>query len=142
MGKLKLYFEKSGRGGIFMKYARYVVTFLMGYFLYALIEIFARGYTHWTMALTGGAVFTTLCILFQYAPPMPVQMLYFLGAVVITSYELAVGVIVNLRLHWNVWDYSTLPLNSAVSVLSRSLNPTADDVYIGVNASPLSWRIT
>lgn len=94
-----------------MKYARYAVTFLMGYFLYALIEIFARGYTHWTMALTGGAVFTTLCILFQYAPPMPVQMLYFLGAVVITSYELAVGVIVNLRLHWNVWDYSTLPLN-------------------------------
>jgi hypothetical protein len=56
-----------------MKSAKYMITFLMGYFLYALIEIFARGYTHWTMALTGGAVFTTLCILFQYAPPMPEQ---------------------------------------------------------------------
>lgn len=94
-----------------MKYAKYSITFLMGYFLYALIEIIARGYTHWTMALTGGAVFTTLCILFRYAPPMPEQVLYLLGAIVITSYELAVGVIVNMHLHWDVWDYSTLPLN-------------------------------
>ncbi len=94
-----------------MKFTQCSITFLMGYFLYALIEIIARGYTHWTMALTGGAVFTTLCILFRYAPEMPEQCLYLLGAIVITSYELAVGVVVNLHFHWNVWDYSNLPLN-------------------------------
>ena len=94
-----------------MKIVRYSITFLMGYFIYALVEIFARGYTHWTMALTGGAVFTTLCILYKNAPPISKQLLHLCGAFVITSYEMAVGVVVNLVLQWNVWDYSNLPLN-------------------------------
>ncbi len=94
-----------------MKAEKHLISFLMGYFLYALIEIIARGYTHWTMAVTGGITFMTMCILFRSAPPMPKECLYLLGALVITSYELASGVIVNLYLHWNVWDYSELPLN-------------------------------
>jgi len=64
------------------------------------------------MALTGGAVLTMLYLLFNYAPdglPLPVQ--YLLGALVITAAELMVGLWVNERLHWNVWDYSELPLN-------------------------------
>ena len=31
-------------------------AFLMGFFLYALVEIAGRGYTHWTMCLTGGLI--------------------------------------------------------------------------------------
>ena len=37
-----------------MKAAERFFSFLMGFFIYSLIEIAARGYTHWTMALTGG----------------------------------------------------------------------------------------
>lgn len=95
-----------------MRTARLGIVFLTGFFLYAMIEITARGYTHWTMALTGGAVLTMLYLLFNYAPdglPLPVQ--YLLGALVITAAELMVGLWVNERLHWNVWDYSELPLN-------------------------------
>ena len=34
-----------------------------------------------------------------------------LGAIIITIFEFIVGVIVNIILKWNVWNYSTLPLN-------------------------------
>ncbi len=95
-----------------MRYARLGAAFLLGYFMYALIEILARGYTHWTMALTGGAVLTMLYLLFGEAPDwLPVWAQYLLGALVVTSAELLVGMIVNVRLGWNVWDYSDLPLH-------------------------------
>ena len=34
-----------------------------------------------------------------------------IGAAVITSLEFTVGMIVNVGLGWNVWDYSEKPLN-------------------------------
>ena len=43
-----------------MKAAERFFSFLMGFFIYSLIEIAARGYTHWTMALTGGLVLSIL----------------------------------------------------------------------------------
>ncbi|MBQ2264197.1 MAG: hypothetical protein IJY06_11145 [Oscillospiraceae bacterium] len=94
------------------KTAKLCIPFLIGFFLYAMIEITARGYTHWTMALTGGVILTLLYQLFTGAPerlPVPVQ--YLLGAVIITSAELLVGLLVNVRMQWDVWDYSDLPLN-------------------------------
>ena len=36
------------------------LMFLLGYFIYSLIEILARGYTHWTMAVVGGTVLVFL----------------------------------------------------------------------------------
>ncbi|MBQ8928115.1 MAG: hypothetical protein IJ055_07590 [Oscillospiraceae bacterium] len=87
-------------------------TYLTGFFLYALIEIAARGYTHWTMALTGGTALALLSVLFAAAPQrMPMPLRYLCGAFVITALELTVGCAVNLHLHWHVWDYSRLPLN-------------------------------
>ena len=87
-------------------------TFLTGFFLYALIEIAARGYTHWTMALTGGTALMLVSIVFASAPAgMPPVMHCLCGAFVITALELTVGTAVNLHLHWHVWDYSRLPGN-------------------------------
>lgn len=94
-----------------MKVLKLIFPFLMGFFIYSLIEIAARGYTHWTMALTGGAVVTMLYVLFRSAPPVHPLLLCLLGAVVITGTELFVGMIVNVRLHWGVWDYSAQPLD-------------------------------
>jgi len=34
-----------------------------------------------------------------------------LGATIITSLEFSVGMVVNVALGWNVWDYSDKPLN-------------------------------
>ncbi len=95
-----------------MKLARVCIPFFLGYFLYAMIEIVARGYTHWTMALTGGLVLAMLFQLFTGAPSkMPVSLQYLLGAIIITAAELLVGLWVNRRMQWDVWDYSDLPLN-------------------------------
>lgn len=87
------------------------LIFLVGAFCYSLIEIFFRGFTHWTMTLTGGFVFT---ILFEISTQLvgsslPIKCL--LGSCIITSVEFTVGVLVNIILGWNVWDYSDMPFN-------------------------------
>ena len=66
--------------------------FLLGAGGYSLLEIAWRGYTHWTMALTGGAVLVGLGRL--------------CGAACITAAEYVVGCTVNRVYHMNVWDYS------------------------------------
>lgn len=93
-----------------MKLAQNLYAFLMGYFIYSLIEILARGYTHWTMSLTGG---TVLAILYSLSSRRAMTLIKycFIGSLVITSLELAVGIFDNLIMHWNVWDYSSLPMN-------------------------------
>lgn len=90
---------------------RYAVIFLLGGTLYSLIEIVARGYTHWSMTITGG-----LCLLIMYMrytthPRESLLAKCFFGMCVITFFEFTVGCIVNLLLGWNVWDYSHMYLN-------------------------------
>lgn len=93
-----------------MKLAQYTFSFLMGYFIYSLIEIVNRGYTHWTMALTGGFVFSVLYAI-NSRRTMTLIKSCFIGAVVITSIEFIVGVFDNIIMRWNVWDYSGMPFN-------------------------------
>lgn len=84
------------------------IVYLIGSFGYSLIEILWRGFTHWTMALTGG-----LCFLLIYridgrhaAERLPAKCLR--GACCITAVEFLVGCLVNLKLKWKIWDYSDL----------------------------------
>lgn len=96
--------------GIKMKLAQELFAFLMGYFIYSMIEILNRGFTHWTMALTGGLVMAILYALNQKRTFTLIKSC-FVGALIITSIEFTVGVLVNLVMHWNVWDYSSVPMN-------------------------------
>ncbi|MDE6035600.1 MAG: putative ABC transporter permease [Ruminococcus sp.] len=82
----------------------------MGYFLYSLIEILNRGYTHWTMSLTGGFI---LAVLYALNSTRGITLLKscFIGSVIITATEFTVGVFDNIIMHWNVWDYSEMPFN-------------------------------
>jgi uncharacterized membrane protein len=86
------------------------LVFLLGGLTYAFIEVSARGYTHWSMVLTGG-----VCLLLMYEINLRTKLnwwiKYLIGAGIITYFELVVGVVVNIIMHWNVWDYSHLPLN-------------------------------
>lgn len=85
--------------------------FLIGSAGYSLIEIFWRGYTHWTMSITGGICFCILYFLFVYYSHIPLIMKCVLGCAVITTTELIVGCVVNIFFKWNVWDYSTYSCN-------------------------------
>ena len=80
--------------------------FLIGAIGYSIIEILWRGYTHWTMSLTGGICFLLIYMIFTKYNYMPIIAKCLLGTAVITTMELIVGCVVNLYLKWNVWDYS------------------------------------
>ena len=85
--------------------------FLLGAFVYSLLEIVCRGYTHWTMTLTGGTAAVGLYLLHAAAPPKTLLLQCLCGALLITALEFTVGVADNLVMGWNVWDYSNLPGN-------------------------------
>lgn len=91
---------------------KYLFLFFVGGGFYALIELAARGRTHWSMFVLGGVCFICLGLINEVIPwemPLPLQML--IGAAIITALEFITGCIVNLWLGWGVWDYSGLPLN-------------------------------
>lgn len=92
------------------KFKEYFICFSIGAVTYGLIEIVIRGYTHWTMVLTGGTVMV-LVHLVNRTPNLNLITKCLLGATIITSLEFSVGMIVNVALGWNVWDYSDKPLN-------------------------------
>ena len=84
--------------------------FICGALGYGSIELLWRGHTHWTMLLLGGVcLYLIYLISTRMADTLWKKVL--MCALVVTSLEFAVGCLVNLRLGWEVWDYSTLPLN-------------------------------
>lgn len=87
------------------------IIFLFGGILYSLIEVVFRGFTHWSMTVTGGLCLVILYRRFVSRPGEPLMMKCLFGAIVITSLEFIAGCIVNLWLGWNVWDYSGLMFN-------------------------------
>ena len=88
-----------------------ILIFILGGAAYGLMETLFRGYTHWSMVLTGGACVLTLYLLESWLLSINLVLAAMAGAVIITAYEFFVGLIVNLRLDWGVWDYSSLPGN-------------------------------
>jgi uncharacterized membrane protein len=88
------------------------ILFIIGGFIYAGIEIGLRGFTHWSMFIVGGLCFVIIGLLnewYSWDIPLFLQMLY--GAFVITALELISGYILNIKLGWNIWDYSGRPFN-------------------------------
>ena len=93
------------------KIAEYCAVYSAGAAAYSLIEILWRGFTHWTMALTGGLCLTLIYAVDGAYESTPLWKRCAAGSLIITLAELAVGFTVNTLLHWNVWDYSERRLN-------------------------------
>lgn len=88
------------------------ILFLIGGFLYVVVENLWRGHSHWTMFVLGGICFVLLGIINEVIPwCMALWKQIIMGTITITLLEFVVGCIVNLWLGWNVWDYSNVPLN-------------------------------
>ncbi len=88
-----------------------MIIFAAGAIGYAFFEIMFRGYTHWTMMLTGGACVLTIYYLNQQFPRTPLLLRALGGTLVILLFEFLVGLIVNIWFGWEVWDYSDVPGN-------------------------------
>ena len=84
-------------------------VFALGSILYGLTEILWRGWTHWTMLLCGGICFTLMYLV--SGSGLSLVKKWLLSTCIITTVEFVAGCIVNLRLHWQVWDYSAMPFN-------------------------------
>ena len=90
----------------------FMLLFNLGGFIYYMIEILARGYSHWTMFLLGGLCFLIVGAINNFLPwEMYFEVQSILGAGIITVLEFITGIIVNIILGWNVWDYSDRPFN-------------------------------
>ena len=92
-------------------------VFALGSILYGLTEILWRGWTHWTMLLCGGICFTLMYLVSGSGLSMVKKWL--LSTCIITTVEFVAGCIVNLRLHWQVWDYSSMPFNLMGQICPR-----------------------
>ena len=96
----------------FLTVLRYSTVFVFGAFSYGLIEITTRGYTHISMGILGGLtmlVVTVLNNLRRNGLHILAQLL--VTTAFITTAELVTGIIININMKLNVWDYSDVPFN-------------------------------
>lgn len=90
---------------------KHLLLFCVGGLGYGLIEIAFRGYTHWSMIITGGSAFLCLFIIDKRLENISIFKKALLGAFVITTLELTVGLVVNKTFNLGVWDYTNTPVN-------------------------------
>lgn len=90
------------------KYKEYVTVCAVGAAGYSLIEVLWRGFTHWTMALAGGAGFLLLYLTDLHMSGKALLHRCTAGCAVLTFVEFTVGCVVNRLFHMGVWDYSRM----------------------------------
>lgn len=88
-----------------------LIIFLTGALGYLTIEILWRGRTHWSMGLAGGLCFLSFSALWSKVKALPKIYIAILGSLIITVTEFILGLIFNIILKKEVWDYSHLPFN-------------------------------
>lgn len=79
---------------------------------YVALEVLWRGYSHWTMLVLAAAVFIAIGAMneiWSWQTSLALQVVA--GTALATVLEFFCGYIVNLRLGWDVWDYSDMPGN-------------------------------
>ena len=81
-------------------------VFAFGGVVYSLTEIAYRGFTHWTMTLTGGFAFLMLYVIDIRLPSANIIIKSLVGCLVITLIEFFVGMVANKIFGLNIWDYS------------------------------------
>ena len=94
------------------KFLKYTFLFMIGGFAYGAIENLSRGYSHISMFIAGGICFILIGELNeQVSWDLPLVGQMAISAVIITLIEFITGLVVNIWLQLNVWDYSELPYN-------------------------------
>jgi len=97
---------------LYNNFLKYTLLFLTGGFTYGGIEILFRGYSHVSMLVAGGICFILIGLMDEVFPwnmALISQMVFSAG--IITAVEFLVGLVVNVWLKLNVWDYSAMPYN-------------------------------
>jgi uncharacterized membrane protein len=83
--------------------------FAIGGLLYYLIETLWRGYSHISMFIVGGICFVLIGLVNEYLSfQTPLWKQQLIATAIITSIEFIAGLILNIWLQLNIWDYSNL----------------------------------
>ena len=94
-----------------MIFLRKIIMFFVGGMGYGLIEILWRGYTHPSMLAAGGICFSFFGYLGEKLKHKSIILRAVVGSGFITFIELIFGIIFNIILKQNVWNYSRRPFN-------------------------------
>lgn len=95
-----------------MNYRNFFKIFSIGAIGYSIIELLWRGYTHWSMSVTGGFCFNFLYKIFSKMDNKKCKVKKCIcGSIIITASEFISGILFNKILKYNVWDYSDKKLN-------------------------------
>lgn len=93
-------------------FLKYSLLFLIGGFAYGGIEILFRGYSHISMLAAGGICFILIGLINEvYSWEISFVSQMVISSFIITAVEFIFGLIVNVWLGLNVWDYSDQPYN-------------------------------
>ena len=94
-----------------MKFLKNLLIFSIFGLMYGLIEILWRGYTHPSMVIVGGSCGLLIGLLNERNKEMNLLLQMVEGMVIVTVLEFVSGIILNLCLGLNVWDYSNMRFN-------------------------------
>ena len=88
---------------------KYLFLLWFGGSTYVTMEVLSRGYSHWTMFLLAGIIFIIIGLLNEiWTWEYSVVKQAGIGAIIATILEFITGIIVNIILKWNIWDYSNM----------------------------------
>lgn len=86
--------------------------FAIGGLLYYLIEILWRGYSHFSMFVVGGICFMLIGLINEHFTfQMQLWKQQLIATAIVTAIEFIAGLILNVWMQLNIWDYSNLPFN-------------------------------
>lgn len=97
--------------------AKNIILFIVGGSIYYIIEFLYKtfisfGNCHWSMFLLGGLCFLLIGSInenISWKEPIIIQGIK--GSLIVTSLELVFGIILNVKLELDIWDYSNVPFN-------------------------------
>lgn len=97
---------------IFKTFFKYLILGNIGGIVYVFIELLYRGFSHWTMFIVAAISFILIGLINEYISwDMKLWKQMLIGSAIITTMEFISGYIINIKLGWQVWDYSNLPFN-------------------------------
>ena len=94
-----------------MKFLKNLLIFSIFGLTYGLIEILWRGYTHPSMVIVGGICGLLIGLLNEKNRKKNLLLQMVEGMVIVTVLEFVSGIVLNLCLGLNVWDYSNMRFN-------------------------------
>lgn len=110
--------------------------------IYMMIELAWRGRTHWTMMVLAAVIFVCAGVLDELDKPLKKWQQVVIGTAIATALEFVAGVILNLWLGLDIWDYSNKPGNILGQVCPQFTVAWAFLMVVSVHLENFMHKIT